>query len=212
MRTFLTPAQMQGLGREGEREGGKERGERERRNVASRYLLIPKNKLRTRPWDFQAVARAHGQSNYARGSKRPPLVIQDRVFLGGKKFPNHTTLWLSLSASRARSWLSISSLSFPSALRGQGSSRDPPQPRAGQRVPSASRLSQRSRLRSPPGPGLTVGKALPWLLGPLPSRPVQGAFEHAAPSRLQLSLLQPPPPPAPAQGPDTVRSNQPRVR
>lgn len=68
----------------------------------------------------------------------------------------------------------------------------------------------------PSRPRLSVGKALPWTLEPLSLRPVQGAFEHAAPFCRQLVPLPPSAPalstPGPAQSLGTVSSNQSRVR
>lgn len=123
-------------------------------------------------------------------------------FVGGQVFPNHRAAAV-IVFSLLSTFLAEPAVHFtPQLSRPDWARRFPAslQPRAG--VEGAERVSplrSRSRLRSPPGLGLTVGKALPWPLDSLPTRPVQGAFEHAAPSSQQLYLPRPLPPHSPRQ-------------
>lgn len=73
--------------------------------------------------------------------------------------------------------------------------RAPPQRRQGRRAQSDTLLPAMSRLLSPPWSRPTVGKWLPWLPGPLPPRPGQGAFEYA---RYFAESAVSPPAPTPA--------------
>lgn len=167
------------------------------------------------PGDHCPSEAGHAGRPAVMGPKAPPSGhIKDGLLGRSEDSTYPTAAGLSATPSRLSPlWDLPLSSSGPS----RGSLfRAPPQWRQGRRAQSDTLLPAMSRLLSPPWSRPTVGKWLPWLRGPLPSRPGQEAFEYA-PILRRVSSLSPGPHSRPLRtGLSSARvqrvPNQPRSR